>query len=200
MNVWLLKSHTPLGLLPYYSLLDPFCFMNQVDQVKQKLIDWLSSAKKLSEEVIVFTPEVKINLRDLAHNIHIIAHRVALGFKVIYLYLVDIIFPLLKNIQKSQKESSENLQSVLKIVKEQRRSLKQIEDQLSKVQSELAKLREDYLSRRPLSKQDVEELVVRISEQPKFIEKQTEALTEELKLKVEEVAKLIHSFKGMVLN
>lgn len=85
-------------------------------------------------------------------------------------------------------------------MRSQRSDLKDALKKQDVLAKELQALREDYLRRRPLSKEDVEELVVRISEQPKFIEKQTEALTEELTKEVQTLKVIIHSFEQRLLG
>lgn len=84
------------------------------------------------------------------------------------------------------------------IVKTQREDLKDILKRQSDLEREISNLRKDYLGRKPLSKEDVEKLVLKISEQPKFIEKQTEALTEELSRKVDKVEGLIHRLEKVL--
>lgn len=83
-------------------------------------------------------------------------------------------------------------------MKTQREDLKDILKRQSDLEREISNLRKDYLGRKPLSKEDVEELVLKISEQPKFIEKQTEALTEELSRKVDKVEGLIHRLEKVL--
>ncbi|RWW51745.1 hypothetical protein BHE74_00041886, partial [Ensete ventricosum] len=53
--------------------------------------------------------------------------------------------------------------------------LKAAHGKLDVLTKELSALKRDYLKQRPLNKADVEQLVIQITEQPKFIEKQTEA-------------------------
>lgn len=133
---------------------------------------------------------------------HINTYRSDLGFKVVISSISKE-----RKINLQIKEEIENLHKKLelfgdldKIVRSQRTELKQANQRLENLSRELQALRTDYLSRRPLSKKDVEELVLRISEQPKFIEQQTEALTRELSEKVDKVEALIHRLEKVIIG
>ncbi|AAR86690.1 ORF1 [Banana streak GF virus] len=139
---------------------------------------------------------------DLAHNLRITAYRVDLGNKALFalskqncLHTLDLRTKL-----QEQELQLQEIGKLSKIVRQQRNDLKLLLSKQDHLQEEILQLRQDYLKRRPLSKEDVEELVIKISEQPKFIEKQTEALTEELAKKVDKVEEPIHHLRKTILG
>jgi hypothetical protein len=150
----------------------------------------------------------KINLADLNHNLRTTCYRVDLGYKVLLTSQEkarDHRSELFALTRKHNSEHNRNLKSVadkaeeaLVISREQRARLKRIEAGLSTLSKEILLLREEYLKRRPLSKEDVAELVLTISEQPKFIEKQTELLLEQVKGLVEAVHQEVETVHHMV--
>ncbi|KAG6512726.1 hypothetical protein ZIOFF_030855 [Zingiber officinale] len=99
-----------------------------------------------------------------------------------------------------QGSQLEEISRLSKIVSQQREDLLQLLKQQNQLKEEILQLRQDYLKRRPLSKKDVEELVIKLSEQPKHIEKQTETLTEELSKKVDKVEELINHLKQVIVG
>nr|AHM92955.1 hypothetical protein [Banana streak MY virus] len=144
----------------------------------------------------------KVSNKDLAHNLHVNTYRSDLGFKVVISSLTKE-----RKLNLQNKEELEKLHKKLelfgdldKIVRSQRTELKKANQSLEDLNRELQALRSDYLSRRPLSKKDVEELVLRISEQPKLVEQQTEALTRELSEKVDKVEALIHRLEKVIIG
>lgn len=144
----------------------------------------------------------KVSNKDLAHNLHVNTYRSDLGFKVVIASLTKE-----RKLNLQNKEELEKLHKKLelfgdldKIVRSQRTELKRANQSLEDLNRELQALRSDYLSRRPLSKKDVEELVLRISEQPKLVEQQTEALTRELSEKVDKVEALIHRLEKVIIG
>ncbi|CAC44905.1 hypothetical protein [Sugarcane bacilliform IM virus] len=158
-----------------------------------------------NQELILGT---KISNLDLNHNIRTTCFRVDLGYKVLLTSqqkAQDHRTELFSAIRKHTVEHSKQLKLVaekaeqsLIIQKEQRARLKRIEDALSTFSREIHNLRVEYLKRRPLSKEDVAELVLAISEQPKFIEKQTELLLEQVKKLVEAVHEEVETVHRMV--
>lgn len=105
-----------------------------------------------------------------------------------------------RKLLEEQRLQLQEIQRLSRIVRSQRADLKETLQKQDDLAKELQALRKDYLERRPLSKEDVEELVIRISEQPKFIEKQTEALTEELTKEVKALKLIIHNFEQRLLG
>nr|AFH88827.1 ORFI [Banana streak OL virus] len=170
----------------------------------QKFQEFLNSSEltQAQLEYLDLATEAKVSNKDLAHNLHINTYRLSLTGKVLWTsgrknrdLLVQIIGE-----QEAQKKDLLELQNLSKIVRSQRNDLKKAHEKLDVLSDELKALRKDYLKRRPLSKEDVEELVLRISEQPKFIEKQTEALTEELTKEVQNLKKIIHDFERKLME
>nr|AFO11493.1 hypothetical protein [Sugarcane bacilliform virus] len=153
-------------------------------------------------------PGTKISNLDLNHNIRTTCYRVDLGYKVLLTSqqkAQDHRVQLFSDIRKHTVEHNKQLKLIedkaeksLIIQKEQRARLKQIEDGLSTLSREIHNLRVEYLKRRPLSKEDVAELVLTISEQPKLIEKQTELLLEQVKKLVEAVHEEVETVHHMV--
>nr|WET17317.1 hypothetical protein [Banana streak Musa itinerans virus] len=144
----------------------------------------------------------KVSNKDLAFNLHINTYRSDLGFKVAIHSLSKNRELLIQNrkLLEEQKQQLSEINNLSKVVRLQRADLKETLRKQDVLAKELQALRKDYLERRPLSKEDVEELVVRISEQPKFIEKQTEALTEELTKEVQALKVIIHNFEQKLLG
>nr|AHM92958.1 hypothetical protein [Banana streak VN virus] len=144
----------------------------------------------------------KVSNKDLAFNLHINTYRSDLGFKVAIHSLSKNRELLIQNrkLLEEQKQQLSEINNLSKVVRLQRADLKETLRRQDVLAKELQALRKDYLERRPLSKEDVEELVVRISEQPKFIEKQTEALTEELTKEVQALKLIIHNFEQKLLG
>lgn len=146
--------------------------------------------------------EDKVSNKDLAHNLSINTYRCDLGLKVAIGSLAKNRELILQNhkLLKDQKIQFEELQRLSKVVRLQRTDLKKSLEQLDVLTNELRALRTNYLGQKPLTKTDVETLVLRISEQPKFIEKQTEALTEELTKEVKTLKEIINSFEKKILS
>ncbi|AAA47452.1 ORF1 [Sugarcane bacilliform MO virus] len=158
-----------------------------------------------NQELILGT---KISNSDLNHNLRTTCYRVDLGYKVL-LTSQQKAFEHRKELfsegRKHLADQSRKLQLVadkaeqsLIIQKEQRARLKKVEDGLSTLSREIHDLRVEYLKRRPLSKEDVAELVLTISEQPKLIEKQTELLLEQVKKLVETTRREVETVHHMV--
>lgn len=144
--------------------------------------------------------DAKVSNRDLAHNLRINAYRQSLTGKVLWASgrkNRDLILQVISE-QKAQKEQISEIENLSRVVRSQRSDLKRANQKIEGLESEIKALRQEYLNRRPLSKQDVEELVLKISEQPKFIEQQTEALTVELSAKVDKIEALIHKLERVV--
>nr|AOV63233.1 hypothetical protein [Sugarcane bacilliform virus] len=150
----------------------------------------------------------KITNLDLNHNIRTRCYRSDLGYKVLLTSQEkakahrEELFAVTR---KQHLEHNKNLKLVvdkvgeaLIIQREQRARLKKLEAGLSNLSREILDLREEYLKRRPLSKQDVAELVLTISKQPKFIVQQTELLLEQVKLLVEAVRQEVETVHHMV--
>ncbi|AEC49875.1 hypothetical protein [Banana streak UA virus] len=130
---------------------------------------------------------------DFAHNLRVASYRIDLGNKALFALCKQNCFHSLdirKDLEKQDLKLGE-LERLSKVVRSQRTDLKAAHEKLDVLKEELAALRKDYLKRRPLNKEDVEQLVLQITEQPKFIEKQTEAL-------LEDVSKLVISVKREV--
>ncbi|AAY99425.1 ORFI [Banana streak virus Acuminata Yunnan] len=144
----------------------------------------------------------KVSNKDLAFNLHINTYRSDLGFKVAIHSLSKNRELLIQNrkLLEEQKQQLSEINNLSKVVRLQRADLKETLKRQDVLAKELQALRKDYLERRPLSKEDVEELVVRISEQPKFIEKQTEALTIELTKEVNTLKSIIKDFEQRLLG
>nr|UYO08697.1 gp1 [Banana streak IM virus] len=144
----------------------------------------------------------KVSNKDLAFNLHINTYRSDLGFKVAIHSLSKNRELLIQNrkLLEKQELQLQEVHKLSKVIRSQRSDLKDILERQDVLTKELQALRKDYLRRKPLSKEDVEELVVRISEQPKFIEKQTEALTEELTKEVQTLKVIIHNFEQRLLG
>ncbi|AAU95073.1 unknown [Banana streak VN virus] len=112
----------------------------------------------------------KVSNKDLAFNLHINTYRSDLGFKVAIHSLSKNRELLIQNrkLLEEQKQQLSEINNLSKVVRLQRADLKETLRRQDVLAKELQALRKDYLERRPLSKEDVEELVVRISEQPKI--------------------------------
>ncbi|RZS25594.1 hypothetical protein BHM03_00058817, partial [Ensete ventricosum] len=120
---------------------------------------------------------------DFAHNLRVTAHRVDLGNKVLLalckqncIHCLDI----KRELKRLEEDKFSEFEKLAKIIRLQRTDLKAAHGKLDVLTEELTALRKDYLKQRPLNKADVEQLVIQITEQPKFIEKQTEALLEDV--------------------
>lgn len=180
-----------------------------------KFQEWKNRSQFANAEksVLTFSDSDKITNRDLAHNIAIFGYRSDLGNKVLLESAEKArahrseLFTLLSkhNLahQKQLKEAKEKHEEALKISRAQRSEIKTLKHQLDVVSDELRALRKDYLERRPLNKADVEQLVLQITEQPKFIEKQTEALLEDVsklvitvQSEVKEVQNMLEVMRG----
>ncbi|KAJ8476365.1 hypothetical protein OPV22_020092 [Ensete ventricosum] len=96
-------------------------------------------------------------------------------------------------------EVADKAKEANKIAKAQRREIQDLKEQLDVCSKELQALRKDYLARKPLNKTDVEQLVLKISEQPKFIERQTELLLEDTRSLVNNIKAEVDIVKSMVI-
>nr|AEV42074.1 hypothetical protein [Pineapple bacilliform CO virus] len=126
----------------------------------------------------------KVSHGDLAHNLHV-CYRSDLANKALVGQSQKREALQMRLKQQNERKLDSVLENLEKALKEQRAELADLKaSSLDATSDEIRKLRQDWSKRRPLSKEDVEELVILISEQPKEIEKQSEALTEELTSKV----------------
>jgi len=126
----------------------------------------------------------KVTQKDIAYNLRILAYREDLGNKV-----------CLSAINTCQELTVQELRKDNQKLQADLRNCKREVTRLSAIQESTLQEVQQLRKRRPLSKEDVEELVIKISEQPKFIEQQTEALTE-LSQKVDKIEKLIKVIVG----
>nr|AHM92961.1 hypothetical protein [Banana streak CA virus] len=169
----------------------------------QKFQEFLDSSELTQAQLeYLDLADAKVSNKDLAHNLRINTYRLSLTGKVLWTSERknrELILQVIEE-QKDQKKQLEELQHLSKVVRNQRSDLKRTLEKLDVLSEELQALRKDYLKRRPLNKEDVEDLVVRISEQPKFIEKQTEALTEELTKEVQHLKGIIHDFERKLMG
>ncbi|AEC49876.1 hypothetical protein BaSUIV_gp1 [Banana streak UI virus] len=174
--------------------------MTSESEWEQKFLAWKNSHTGIEADQSLITSSKPSN-SDLNHNIRITCYRSDLGYKVLLTSQEKAkahrseLFSLTRehNLahQRSLKKIGEKAEEALKISRAQRSEIQGLKAQLDVISEELKALRRDYLERRPLNKKDVEQLVLQIIEQPKFIEKQTEAL-------LEEVSKLVISVKKEV--
>nr|WCR39422.1 ORF1 [Pineapple bacilliform CO virus] len=142
----------------------------------------------------------KVTHKDLAHNLRINTYRQDLANKILvglsHKHAADII----REIHEDNRKLQNNLKACEKALKEQQAELTAIKSSVPALREELRKIQQSWSEHRPLSKDDVEKLVLRISEQPKFIEQQTESLIRELTSKVSRVEHLIHQLEGRILG
>ncbi|ACF60611.1 ORF1 [Cycad leaf necrosis virus] len=142
----------------------------------------------------------KVLVRDLGHNLQILCHRSDLGNKVClaatHVSCEKVINTLVDHNQKLQKD----LKSLRSVVSQQQSSLESVQKSQVELGSELKGLRAVVLQNRPLTSGDIEELVLKISQQPKAIEQQTENLTVELTQKVQQIEHLIHRLEKTILG
>nr|AJW68046.1 ORF1 [Sugarcane bacilliform virus] len=174
---------------------------------EQQFLAWRNSHTfdSANQELIVGH---KIKNSDLNHNIRVTCYRSDLGYKVLLTSQEKAKAhreKLFADNRKQQlehkrclKEVASRAEQALIIQQEQRSRLKKLEAGLADLSREILKLREEYLKRRPLSRQGVAELVLAISEQPKFIEQQTEQLLEQVKLLVGAVHQEVETVHHMV--
>nr|ULR16444.1 ORFI [Banana streak CA virus] len=169
----------------------------------QKFQEFLNSSELTQAQLeYLDLADEKVSNKDLAHNLRINTYRLSLTGKVLWTSERknrELILQVIEE-QKDQRKQLEELQHLSRIVRNQRSDLKRALEKLDVLSEELQALRKDYLKRRPLNKEDVENLVVRISEQPRLIEKQTEALTEELTKEVQHLKKIIHTFEQKLMG
>nr|AVT44081.1 hypothetical protein [Canna yellow mottle virus] len=165
---------------------------------EQKLLDYKNShtLEVANLEYLDLAGQENIKNRDLAHNLHILCYRNDLGNKVtlaaIHKCSEDVIKELRLDNAKLQKDLRANKAAVLS----QQQTIQELIGGYNNLQKEIVQLKKIP---KPLSKEDVEGLVIKISEQPKFIEKQTEALIEELSSKVNKIEALIHRLERVLL-
>ncbi|AEC49879.1 hypothetical protein [Banana streak UL virus] len=174
--------------------------MTSETEWEQKFLVWKNSHTGIEADQALIQGS-KIKNHELNHNIRVTCYRSDLGYKVLLTSQEKAkahrseLFSLLRehNIAHNRhlKEVEKEAKEAVKISRSQRSEIKNLKLQLDVISEELQALRRDYLERRPLNKGDVEQLVLQITEQPKFIEKQTEAL-------LEDVSKLVVSVKREV--
>nr|WCR39425.1 ORF1 [Pineapple bacilliform CO virus] len=142
----------------------------------------------------------KVTHKDLAHNLRINTYRQDLASKVLtglsHKHTADII----REVHEDNRKLQNSLKACEKALKEQQAELTAIKSTVPVLREELRKIQQSWAEHRPLSKDDVEKLVLRISEQPKFIEQQTEALIKELTGKVNRVENLIRQLEERILG
>ncbi|ANN87817.1 ORF1 [Canna yellow mottle associated virus] len=148
-------------------------------------------------EYLDLASQAKVTVKDLSHNFQIFCYRQDLGHKV----LLAATHKSCKEVTEALQEDNEKLQKDLKANKAavllQQQTIQKLVESCDNLHKEITKLKKIP---KPLSKEDVEELVVKISEQPKFIERQTEALIEELSSKVNKIEALIHRLEKVLLT
>nr|WCR39428.1 ORF1 [Pineapple bacilliform ER virus] len=142
----------------------------------------------------------KVTHKDLAHNLRINTYRQDLANKILtglsHKHTADII----REVHEDNRKLQNSLRACERVLKEQQAELTTIRSTVPALREELRKIQQSWAEHRPLSKDDVESLVLRISEQPKFIEQQTEALIRELTSKVSRVERLIHQLEERILG
>ncbi|AEC49882.1 hypothetical protein BaSUMV_gp1 [Banana streak UM virus] len=181
--------------------------MTSEQEWEQKFAAWKDSHTGLEAEKSLITGS-KIKNSDLNHNIRITCYRSDLGYKVLLTSQEKArahrseLFSLLREHNlahnKNLKEVAAKAEEALKISRAQRSEIKNLKAKLDVISDELQALRKDYLERRPLNKKDVEQLVLQITEQPKFIEKQTEALLEDVSKLVVSVRQEVNTVQHML--
>ncbi|RZS24640.1 hypothetical protein BHM03_00057724, partial [Ensete ventricosum] len=142
----------------------------------------------------------KVTNKDLAWNIQIFGYRSDLAGKVNLAATHVAKEKIIKELREDNIKLQNSVRACKSAINAQKAEIQGLKEAQDTTKKEVLELKEALLQRRPLSKKDVEELVLRISEQPKFIEQQTEALTVELSQKVDKIEKLIHRLEKTLVG
>lgn len=160
-----------------------------------------SHSKDIAElDYLDLASQPKVTNKDLSYNLRILQYRVDLGQKVIFTAIRQSQELTLQDIKGDQKKIQQSIQACKNVVIKQQQQIEDLSKGQAVIHQEVLRLKEALRNQKPLTKKDVEELVVTISQQPKFIEKQTEALTEHLAQEVAEVQKLIKRLEKVLMG
>nr|WIA47476.1 P1 [Andraeanum bacilliform virus] len=141
---------------------------------EQSVEDWYNTSRTSGLEYLDLAEDPKPNHKQLAHNLAVIFDKISLGNRIHI---------------KNQKIIQEHL-----ILYNQK--LSQLESTIDKLQENIKRLEKE----KPLTKRDIEDLLFKISEQPKFIEKQTKSLLEEVTKKVDKLEHLVKEVERNILG
>ncbi|KAJ8458737.1 hypothetical protein OPV22_031663 [Ensete ventricosum] len=117
----------------------------------------------------------KVTNKDLAWNIQIFGYRSDLAGKVNLAATHVAKEKIIKELREDNIKLQNSVRACKSAINAQKSEIQSLKEAQNTVKKEVSELKEALFQRRPLSKKDVEELVLKISEQPKFIEQQTEA-------------------------
>lgn len=128
--------------------------------------EWYNNSRTSNLEYLDLTTTTRVSTNQLANNLAVVYDRTSLSTRV-----------HLKN---------------FKLILERCRAL---EIEVSQLKTALQNLIAVYTEHTPLTKQEVYDLIARISEQPKLMEEEALKITEELNKKLERVESLLHKLE-----
>lgn len=169
---------------------------------EKELEGWVNSdgLRQARLEFLDLANQEKVSHKDLAWNIQVFGFRSDLAGKVNLAATHVAKEQVIKELREDNIKLQNSVRACKSAINAQKAEIQKLKESQDIIQQEVLGLKEALIQRRPLSKKDVEELVLRISEQPKFIEQQTEALTVELSSKVDRVEKLIHKLEKTLIG
>ncbi|AXP07688.1 ORF1 protein [Enset leaf streak virus] len=169
---------------------------------EKELENWKNSHNldKARLDYLDLAEKDKVTNKDLAWNIQIFGYRSDLAGKVNLAATHVAEGKIIKELRKDNIKLQNSVRACKNAIDTQKFEIQSLREAQDTIRKEVSELKEALFQRRPLSKRDVEELVLRISEQPKFIEQQTEALTIELSQKVDKIEKLIHRLEKTLVG
>lgn len=129
--------------------------------------DWYEHSHTSNLEYLDLASETKVNTCQLSHNITVVYDKTCLSARV-----------NLKNF-KQILERYQNL-----------------EKEISKLKVALKNLTTVFTENRPLTKQEVRELIAEIAKQPKLVEEEAQRLTRDLARKLDRVENLLHKIEN----
>lgn len=130
---------------------------------EEAIQEWYTKSHTSNLEYLDLALTLKVSSNQIAHNLSVVYDRTCLSAKI-------------------------NLRN-FKLILERSEILEK--DDIG-LKTALKNLTTVFLENRPLTKQEVKELVAEISRQPKLVEEEAIRLTEELSKKLDRVEKLLH--------
>nr|ATZ69452.1 ORF1 protein [Cacao swollen shoot CD virus] len=132
--------------------------------------EWYEKSHTANLEYLDLASVSKVTNNQIAHNLAVTFDRINLGNRV-----------FIKNLKQIQE------------------SIVEVNTRIDTLEVALRRLTKQLKESKPLTEQEVRQLVGEIAQQPKIVEEQALKISQELELKLEKVEKLLHNL-GLVIG
>ena len=149
------------------------------ERFEREIQEWYAS-RSVNLEYLDLAEKPTVSIKEVENNINYTYNRLSLFATVSF-----------KNFHKIL-EKQERLEDLFKICENKIKHLEGL------TKRGFNSLTSDIQSQKPLTKQQVLDLVLEIAEQPKIVEKEALKLTEDLNQKVQRVEHLLHEVKRLI--